>query len=69
VLPNPYSTPNLIFLGDDTSSAQATLKLAAASVVDAPPFNVYLPLIHTASTVTRLRTCRSGVMFRRISTN
>jgi hypothetical protein len=28
---NPYNTPNLIFLGDDTSAAQAILKLAAVS--------------------------------------
>ena len=46
---NPYNTPNLIFLGDDTSSAQAILKLAAVSVVDAPPFSVYLPLIFKTS--------------------
>jgi hypothetical protein len=46
---NPYTTPNLIFLGDDTSSAQAILKLAAVSVVDAPPFSVYLPLIFKTS--------------------
>ena len=42
---NPYTTANLIFLGDDTSSAQVILKLEAVSVIDAPPFSVYLPLI------------------------
>ncbi len=42
---NPYNTPNLIFLGDDTSSAQSILRLTAVSVVDAPPLSVYLPLI------------------------
>jgi hypothetical protein len=50
---NPYNTANLLFLGDDTSSAQATLKLAAVLVVDGPPFSVYLPLIRAAATVTR----------------
>jgi hypothetical protein len=46
---NPYTTPNLIFLGDDTSAAQSILKLAAVSVVDAPPFSVCLPLIFKTS--------------------
>jgi hypothetical protein len=50
---NPYTTPNLIFLGDDTSSAQAILKLAAVSMVDAPPFSVYLPLIFNTSAFAR----------------
>lgn len=30
-LPNPYKTPNLIFLGDDTSSATANITLAGVS--------------------------------------
>lgn len=30
-LPNPYKTPNLIFLGDDTSSATANITLASVS--------------------------------------
>jgi hypothetical protein len=29
---NPYRTPNFIFLGDDTSSAQARIKLAYVAV-------------------------------------
>ncbi len=42
---NPYTTANLIFLGDDTSEAQARIKLRYAAVINAPPFAVYLPLI------------------------
>ncbi|NTU63645.1 MAG: hypothetical protein HGB05_09635 [Chloroflexi bacterium] len=42
---NPYTTANLIFLGDDTSSAQAQIALRYAAVIDAPPFSVYLPLM------------------------
>jgi len=42
---NPYTTPNLIFLGDDTSAAQARIKLRSVAVINAPPFNVYLPQI------------------------
>lgn len=42
--PNPYETPNLIFLGDDTSSAQAKIKLSAVRL-SVPIFTVYLPLI------------------------
>jgi hypothetical protein len=42
---NPYNTPNLIFLGDDTSSAQARIKFSEASVIDAPPFIIQLPLV------------------------
>ena len=42
---NPYNTPNLIFLGDDTSSAQARIKFRYAAVINAPPFSVSLPLI------------------------
>lgn len=42
---NPYNTPNLIFLGDDTSSAQARIKLQYAAVINAPPFSIYLPVI------------------------
>jgi hypothetical protein len=41
---NPYTTANLIFLGDDTSSAQAQIALCYAAVINAPPFSVYLPL-------------------------
>lgn len=42
--PNPYMTPNLIFLGDDTASAQATIKLSAVRVT-LPLYPIYLPLI------------------------
>jgi len=43
---NPYTTANLIFLGDDTSSAQAQIKLRYAAVINAPPYHIYLPLIN-----------------------
>jgi hypothetical protein len=42
---NPYTTANLIFLGDDTSSAQAQSALRYAAVIDAPPYQQYLPVI------------------------
>lgn len=42
---NPYTTPNLIFLGDDTSAAQGTIRISAASVIDGPPFSLYLPIV------------------------
>lgn len=45
LLLNPYNTPNLIFLGDDTSSAQAKIKFRYAAAINAPPFSVFLPLI------------------------
>ncbi|HTP09091.1 MAG TPA: hypothetical protein VMP08_12625 [Anaerolineae bacterium] len=50
---NPYTTPNLIFLGDDTSSAQARIKLRYAAVINAPPFKMYLPLMSKNSTSAR----------------
>lgn len=40
---NPYTTPNLIFLGDDTGGAQAKIGIAFASV-SAPIYSLYLPL-------------------------
>lgn len=49
--PDPYETPNLIFLGDDTSSASAKIRLAYVAVgqVDSGGLNldrrVYLPLL------------------------
>ncbi|HSD83729.1 MAG TPA: hypothetical protein VLG46_07715 [Anaerolineae bacterium] len=43
---NPYDTPNLIFLGDDTSAAQARIELLKAAVINAPPFSGYLPLVN-----------------------
>jgi hypothetical protein len=42
---NPYTTANLIFLGDDTSSAQARIALLYAAVIAAPPYQSYLPVI------------------------
>jgi len=33
---NPYRTPNVIFLGDNTTSAQARIKLAYVAVLPAP---------------------------------
>ena len=42
---NPYHTPNLIFLGDDTSSAQARIRLRSVAVINAPPFSIHLPLV------------------------
>jgi hypothetical protein len=42
---NPYNMPNLIFLGDDTSSAQAKIKFRYAAVINTPPFIIYLPVI------------------------
>ncbi len=42
---NPYNTANLIFLGDDTSAAQALIKLRSVAMIDAPPFTIDLPLI------------------------
>jgi hypothetical protein len=47
---NPYNTPNLIFLGDDTSAAQARIKFRYAAVINAPPFAVYLPLVSNDQT-------------------
>ncbi len=49
--PNPYATPNLIFLGDDTSSAGAEISLAYVAVglegssVPILDQKVYLPLL------------------------
>lgn len=47
---DPYETPNLIFLGDNSASARAWVRLAAVSVTTraAPPVlsrRVYLPVI------------------------
>ena len=44
VLINPYTTPDLIFLGDDTGGAQAKIGLTAVSLI-APIYNIYLPLV------------------------
>jgi len=47
---DPYETPNLIFLGDNSASARASVRLAAVSVTTGPPLpvldrRVYLPLV------------------------
>jgi hypothetical protein len=42
---NPYTTANLIFLGNNTSSAQARIALRYVAVIDAPPYQLYLPVI------------------------
>ena len=35
--PDPYETPNFLFFGDDTTSAQARLRLSSASVTGSEP--------------------------------
>ncbi len=47
---DPYETPNLIFLGDNSASARASVRLAAVSVTTGPSLpvldrRVYLPLV------------------------
>jgi hypothetical protein len=43
---DPYETPNFVFFGDDTTSAQATLKFSYAAVALAGgPNKLYLPLV------------------------
>jgi hypothetical protein len=50
-LPDPYETPNFIFLGDNSSSAQAEGWLAAVSITlpdeptPTPDFAIHLPLV------------------------
>jgi hypothetical protein len=43
--PDPYKTPNLIFLGDDTSSASAKISLAYVAVGPSLGLKVYVPLL------------------------
>jgi hypothetical protein len=49
--PDPYETPNMIFLGDDTGSASAKIRLAYVAVTKASPSlpslqpAVYVPLV------------------------
>ncbi|GAB4446986.1 MAG: hypothetical protein Fur0044_43020 [Anaerolineae bacterium] len=43
-LPNPYTSTNFIFLGDNSSSARARIKLAAVSISTTVTTN-YLPVI------------------------
>jgi hypothetical protein len=35
--PDPYQTPNLLFLGDDTTSAQAGIRLSYLSITGTEP--------------------------------
>jgi hypothetical protein len=48
--PNPYSTPNFIFLGDDTSSARAKIRLVSLTIATTTAcLNYrYLPLVISA---------------------
>jgi hypothetical protein len=41
--PDVYETPNFIFLGDDTTSARASVRFAYVAVI--PPNRVFLPLV------------------------
>lgn len=47
--PNPYRTPNFLFLGDDTTSAQARVRLGFVSVTGAEPVE---HTVFSTSTVT-----------------
>lgn len=42
--PDPYETPNLIFIGDDTSSARVRVRLGSIAVQTCRSPMVYLPL-------------------------
>jgi len=42
--PDPYETPNLIFIGDDTSSARARVQLGSIAVQNCRSPKLYLPL-------------------------
>jgi hypothetical protein len=44
-LTDPYETPNLIFLGDDTSSASAKIQLAYVAVGPSLDRRMYVPLL------------------------
>ncbi|MFO7538615.1 MAG: hypothetical protein R6X32_11225 [Chloroflexota bacterium] len=51
--PDPYETPNLVFLGDNTSSARAQVRLAYMAITipvtdpdpEPPDYHLYLPLM------------------------
>jgi hypothetical protein len=48
---DPYETPNFIFMGDNTTSAEARIKLSFVSVTTlekpAPvDYQAYLPFVH-----------------------
>ncbi|HJZ47750.1 MAG TPA: hypothetical protein VKE41_11315 [Roseiflexaceae bacterium] len=43
--PDPYETPSLIFLGDDTSSASARISLASVAVGPVADRKAYVPLL------------------------
>jgi hypothetical protein len=59
---DPYETPNFLFLGDNTTSAQARIKLTFVSITTtAPPptddYQVYLPFMRkTASALPGVQT-------------
>jgi hypothetical protein len=42
-LPNPYSTPNFIFFGDDTMSASASVQIQNITLVTAPTLKTSAP--------------------------
>lgn len=49
----PYTNPNFLFLGDNTTSASATVRLAAVSIAldaIAPEHTVFLPLVLNPAT-------------------
>jgi hypothetical protein len=55
---DPYETPNFIFIGDDSSSAGATTRIAVLSVeavVPCPQTHIYLPLVHGSMNIALLR--------------
>jgi plastocyanin len=53
--PDPYETPNFIFLGDNTSSARAIVRLSRVAL-DRGPCTSRLPVVLAKATVTRAAT-------------
>lgn len=49
--PDPYETPNFLFLGDDTTSAQARIRLSFLSITGTEPV---VPTVESASTSTNI---------------
>lgn len=45
--PNPYSTPNFLFMGDDTSSAAASVSIRRVTLIHAPALNIANPGVIT----------------------
>jgi hypothetical protein len=59
---DPYETPHFIFIGDDSSSAGATTRIAALSVAAVVPCSqthIYLPLVHGSGTYSLLPRAKS----------